>query len=182
MPSSHPPPDRSSFPPRLLQETSSVVSDYDCPCAEADAGVEHLPGHSPLTGPRCFRDLEEACKSPAEATPDPQPPLDGPGGRYVVTQLSPRAAAAGYILERGERSAPAGELDQTIDLNGLWTMDTITGSEEDVERSGGEMHAEVDRDSIPILVRSMSTSRRHSWGVPVSPLGLVRRWVPHSPC
>lgn len=173
--------DCSSFPPRL-QETSSVVSDYDCPCAEADAGVEHLLGRSPLADPRCFRDLEEAWKSPAEVTPDPGPPLDGLGRRYVVTQLSPRAAA-GYILEPGERSDPAGGLDLTIDLNGLLeSMDTITGSEEDVERSGVEAHAELDMDSIPILVRSMSTSRRHSWGVPLSPLSLGRRWVSHSPC
>lgn len=32
-----------------------------------------------------------------------------------------------------------------------------------------------DTDNFPTLVRSMSTSRRHSWGVPVSPIDLGRR-------
>lgn len=167
-----------------------MVSDYDCPCAELSDGGDFLPGLGPLADPECFTDLEEACKPPAqsqsppagpEATPDPQQAADHTAHRYVVTQLSPRPAAA-CILDRGERSDPPGALDLTIDLNGLLeTMETITGSEEDMERSGVDVHAEVDTDSFPILVRSMSTSRRHSWGVPVSPLNLGRRWVPHSP-
>lgn len=69
-----------------------------------------------------------------------------------------------------------------MDLNGLLeTMDTMMGSEEQPECSGLDAHAEVCTDSFPILVRSMSTSRRHSWGVPVSPLNLGRRWVPDWP-
>ncbi|XP_040896037.1 rho guanine nucleotide exchange factor 18 isoform X2 [Toxotes jaculatrix] len=38
-----------------------------------------------------------------------------------------------------------------------------------------DFEGEPDEDSFPILVRSMSTSRRHSWGVPVSPINLGRR-------
>ncbi|XP_062869441.1 uncharacterized protein LOC134331832 [Trichomycterus rosablanca] len=34
---------------------------------------------------------------------------------------------------------------------------------------------ELDMDSFPILVRSMSTSRRHSWDAPLFPLDLGRR-------
>lgn len=153
-------------------------------------GVEYLSGLSPLLDSGYFRDLEEAWKSPAESqnlpagrevTPDPEQPVDDPRHRYVVTQLSPRPAA-GYIFDCGERGDPAGGLDLTIDLNGLLeTMDPIAGAEEEMERSGVDVHADVDTDSFPILVRSMSTSRRHSWGVPVSPLNLGRRWVPHSP-
>lgn len=32
-----------------------------------------------------------------------------------------------------------------------------------------------DPDNIPMLVRSMSTSRRHSWEAPISPIDLGRR-------
>ncbi|XP_069006634.1 rho guanine nucleotide exchange factor 18 [Embiotoca jacksoni] len=38
-----------------------------------------------------------------------------------------------------------------------------------------DLDGEPELDSFPILVRSMSTSRRHSWGVPVSPINLGRR-------
>lgn len=159
-----------------------MVSDYDCPCAELSDGVEDLPALSPLTDPEYFQDLEEAWKSLGESlNPDPEQALDARPHRYEVPQLSPRPAER-CLFHRGERSDPAGSLDLTIDLNGLLvTMDTTTGSEEGTERCGVDGHAEVDTDSFPILVRSMSTSRRHSWGVPLSPLNLGRRWVPHHP-
>ncbi|MEQ2274770.1 hypothetical protein XENORESO_010550 [Xenotaenia resolanae] len=38
-----------------------------------------------------------------------------------------------------------------------------------------ELDGEPDMDSFPILVRSLSTSRRHSWGVPLSPINSGRR-------
>ncbi|KAG7456749.1 hypothetical protein MATL_G00239150 [Megalops atlanticus] len=41
--------------------------------------------------------------------------------------------------------------------------------------SGGAGGVDSDPESFPILVRSMSTSRRHSWSVPVSPLEPGRR-------
>ncbi|XP_028856542.1 rho guanine nucleotide exchange factor 18 isoform X2 [Denticeps clupeoides] len=47
----------------------------------------------------------------------------------------------------------------TVDLN---------GPEEDLDTSS-------DNENVPLLVRSMSTSRRHSWEVPVSPFELGRR-------
>lgn len=68
----------------------------------------------------------------------------------------------------------------TINLNGLLeTMETakgITGSEGVKEQCNMDLDGEPDMDSFPILVRSMSTSRRHSWGVPVSPINLGRRY------
>lgn len=159
-----------------------MLSDYDCPCAELSDGVEDLPGLGPPAYLEDFPDLEEAWKSPGESpNPDPEQGTDVRPQRYEVPQLSP-GPAAGCVFHRGECSDPWGGLDLTIDLNGLLvTMDTITGSEEGTERCGVDGHADVDTDSFPILVRSMSTSRRHSWGVPVSPLTLGRRWVPHHP-
>ncbi|XP_077082199.1 rho guanine nucleotide exchange factor 18 isoform X3 [Siphateles boraxobius] len=39
-----------------------------------------------------------------------------------------------------------------------------------------EQDVDSDTDNFPTLVRSMSTSRRHSWEVPVSPIDLGRRF------
>ncbi|XP_051978055.1 rho guanine nucleotide exchange factor 18-like isoform X1 [Xyrauchen texanus] len=41
---------------------------------------------------------------------------------------------------------------------------------------GSKQDDDSDTENFPILVRSMSTSRRHSWGVPVSPIDLGRRF------
>ncbi|XP_075878948.1 rho guanine nucleotide exchange factor 18 isoform X6 [Nelusetta ayraudi] len=51
----------------------------------------------------------------------------------------------------------------------------LSGSEEVKEEHGVDLEGELEMDSFPILVRSMSTSRRHSWGTPVSPINLGRR-------
>lgn len=70
-------------------------------------------------------------------------------------------------------------LDLTINLNGLLRMmetpNGVLGSKEVKEEHSVDLEGELEMDSFPILVRSMSTSRRHSWGVPVSPINLGRR-------
>ncbi|XP_053286158.1 rho guanine nucleotide exchange factor 18 isoform X2 [Pleuronectes platessa] len=97
---------------------------------------------------------------------------------FVVTQLSPKILP-GCIIGSGDSSGPALGLSVTINLNGLLgsveTADGITGSEGVKTENVMDFEGEPDEDSFPILVRSMSTSRRHSWGVPVSPINLGRR-------
>lgn len=70
-------------------------------------------------------------------------------------------------------------IDLTINLNGLLRMmetpNGVSGSKEVKEEHSVDLEGELEMDSFPILVRSMSTSRRHSWGVPVSPINLGRR-------
>lgn len=70
-------------------------------------------------------------------------------------------------------------LDLTIHLNGLLKMmetpNGVSRRDEVKQEHSVDLEGELDLDSFPILVRSMSTSRRHSWGVPVSPINLGRR-------
>ncbi|KAM7012415.1 rho guanine nucleotide exchange factor 18 [Tautogolabrus adspersus] len=97
---------------------------------------------------------------------------------FVVTQLSPKLLP-GCIIDGGNSSGPAVGLSLTINLNGLFgSMETEKGimeSEVMKDKPTMDVEGEPDFDSFPILVRSMSTSRRHSWGVPVSPINLGRR-------
>ncbi|XP_041646746.1 rho guanine nucleotide exchange factor 18 isoform X2 [Cheilinus undulatus] len=97
---------------------------------------------------------------------------------FVVTQLSPELLP-GCIIDSGNSSGPAVGLNLTINLNGLLgsmeTEKTKTELEEIKDEPAMDFGGEPDLDSFPILVRSMSTSRRHSWGVPVSPINLGRR-------
>lgn len=96
---------------------------------------------------------------------------------FLVTQLRPKIP--GCITDSGDYTDHTVGLSLTINLNGLLeTMETAkgtTGSEEVKEQPIMDLDGESDMDSFPILVRSMSTSRRHSWGVPVSPINLGRR-------
>ncbi|XP_044056209.1 rho guanine nucleotide exchange factor 18 isoform X2 [Siniperca chuatsi] len=105
-------------------------------------------------------------------------PAEEPHQNLVVTQLSPKLLP-GCIIDSGDLSGPAVGLSLTINLNGLLgSMETakgITVSDEVQEQASMDFDGEPDLDSFPNLVRSMSTSRRHSWGVPVSPIDLGRR-------
>lgn len=105
-------------------------------------------------------------------------PAKEPHHNFLVTQFRPKLVP-GCIIDSGDSSGPAVGLSLTIDLNGLLeTMESakgITESGEVKEQPTMDLDGEPDMDSFPILVRSMSTSRRHSWGVPVSPINLGRR-------
>lgn len=202
----------------LIQDACSVVSDYDCPCAELSSSVEDLLDLSySLKDSEYFKDLEggipASFTAPTERKPLPlglqvsldtdtkQPthtslsthshrvnapsspfyihPAEEPHQNFVVTQLRPKLHP-GCIIDRDECSGPAVGLSLTINLNGLpGSMETakgITGSQEETEQGGVGLDGELDEDSFPILVRSMSTSRRHSLGVLISPITLGRRW------
>ncbi|XP_054903492.1 rho guanine nucleotide exchange factor 18 isoform X1 [Poeciliopsis prolifica] len=106
-----------------------------------------------------------------EQFPD-EPPSDS------VAQLSPKPLL-GCVADGDDFTASAFSLNWTVHLNGLLeSLGTVKAVEEldDVKEQGKmEMDGEPDMDSFPILVRSMSTSRRHSWGVPLSPLNSGRR-------
>ncbi|GLD50140.1 rho guanine nucleotide exchange factor 18 isoform X4 [Lates japonicus] len=137
-----------------------------------DTPVISIPGQTSLT-----------TLSPPVNAPSPphyiQPAEEHHCG-FVVTQLSPKLLP-GCIIDSGDSLGPAVGLSLTINLNGLLgSVDTakgITGSEGVKEQTTMDFDGEPDEDSFPILVRSMSTSRRHSWGVPVSPINLGRRPV-----
>ncbi|XP_071399428.1 rho guanine nucleotide exchange factor 18 isoform X1 [Centroberyx affinis] len=115
-----------------------------------------------------------------------QPGSQEPHSSFVVTQPSPRLLP-GCIIDSGDCEDPAVGLSLTINLNGLLgsmestkptrpaVPERIMGPEGVEWEHGNDLDGEPDLDSFPSLVRSMSTSRRHSWGVPVSPIDLGRR-------
>lgn len=187
----------------LWQDTLSEVSDYDCPCEVSDS-VEDLRDLSPsLKGSEYFKDLEEGIPSlqfttvqesltlgsqvPADLRPvwTPLATLSSPVGplagctqpseeiQEALSQLCPKLPDYDPVESLGP------PLDLTINLNGLLRMmetpNGVSGPKEVKEEHSMDLEGELEMDSFPILVRSMSTSRRHSWGVPVSPINLGRR-------
>ncbi|XP_045543884.1 rho guanine nucleotide exchange factor 18 isoform X7 [Salmo salar] len=88
-----------------------------------------------------------------------------PHHTIVVTQFNPNllqsgSAMDGYNSESVDPVDPVGVVNTMVNLNG-------PGGQGDMMDS--------DRESFPILIRSMSTSRRHSLGMPMSPIDLGRR-------
>ncbi|XP_036834739.1 rho guanine nucleotide exchange factor 18 isoform X3 [Oncorhynchus mykiss] len=88
-----------------------------------------------------------------------------PHHTIVVTQFNPNllqsgSAMDGYNSESVDPVDPVGVVSTMVNLNG-------PGGQGDMMDS--------DRESFPILIRSMSTSRRHSLGMPMSPIDLGRR-------
>ncbi|XP_034035736.1 rho guanine nucleotide exchange factor 18-like [Thalassophryne amazonica] len=183
----------------------SVISDYDYPDVEVSSSAEDLSSFSPsLQDSEYFKDLIGGVRAPQTTVSTVQqsgtltvdlqlslntdsttiiqplhtvltssrPSLKEPHSSFVATQFNPQ------LLQ--DSSQPKLELSVTKNLNGLFgSMESgegiNTGPQDGKRDSTMDLDGEPDLDSFPILVRSMSTSRRHSWGVPVSPVNLGRR-------
>ncbi|MEQ2313576.1 hypothetical protein AMECASPLE_003363 [Ameca splendens] len=103
---------------------------------------------------------------------------DEPPSDSEVAELSPRPLQS-FAIDSDDSTGSALSLNWTLDLNGLLrSVETVKPAQElyGVKDQGKmELDGEPDMDSFPILVRSLSTSRRHSWGVPLSPINSGRR-------
>ncbi|XP_047443182.1 rho guanine nucleotide exchange factor 18 isoform X2 [Mugil cephalus] len=114
----------------------------------------------------------------APSFPSSNQPAKEPPCTFVVTQFTPELLPH-CVINDCDSVGPAVGLSLTINVNGLvGSMETAnpeTGQEGVTDETAMDLEGEPDLDSFPILVRSMSTSRRHSWGVPVSPINLGRR-------
>ncbi|XP_016351133.1 rho guanine nucleotide exchange factor 18-like isoform X2 [Sinocyclocheilus anshuiensis] len=73
------------------------------------------------------------------------------------------------------------QTDDTVISTGGEAMDRLVAIRNSEQKEfqdypESDQDEDSDTDNFPILVRSMSTSRRHSWEVPVSPIDLGRRF------
>uniref|UniRef100_A0A3P9LNN6 Rho/rac guanine nucleotide exchange factor (GEF) 18b n=1 Tax=Oryzias latipes TaxID=8090 RepID=A0A3P9LNN6_ORYLA len=180
------------------QDTSSVVSDYDLPCMEGSSSVEDLLDLSfSLRCSEYFKDLEgdsAASQSPAadprESENADSPAVNKPSASSVTTGLSPVNAPSFPSFQQPAQELPfnlkvphfsagnpidsglsAAHPSLKTDVNGPLDIKETGQKNQPTMDSDGEL----ELDSFPILVRSMSTSRRHSWGVPLSPVNSGRR-------
>ncbi|XP_061883750.1 rho guanine nucleotide exchange factor 18-like isoform X3 [Entelurus aequoreus] len=166
------------------QDASSVVSEDDLRGVEVGSSAEDLSSflgdsdyfrhlNADLAGP--LKDSGSQTTAPPVVCRSPSPSLappaeEAPGGTLVVTQLRPSRSPSCVT----DSSGPGVGLSLTIHLNGLLgPMETTENTKTKQNTKHFTAHAEVD--SFPGLARSMSTSRRHSWGVPVAPINLARR-------
>lgn len=143
---------------------SQLLSNTDSPIADADWPTQtSLTTHCPYV---------DATSLPYGKHPSEELPSD------LVTRLS-LELLSGCIFDSGDSTDPFLHLNLTSTQNGqlgsLETIKPITGLEGIKDKAMMDLDGQPDLDSLPILVRSMSTSRRHSWGVPLSPISSARR-------
>ncbi|XP_061680506.1 rho guanine nucleotide exchange factor 18-like isoform X2 [Syngnathoides biaculeatus] len=166
------------------QDACSVVSESEVRGEEVSSSVEDLQGLSSSFGDAdYFRDLEVVFDSPLqtsslELTSQTTAPhvteqlsTEEVPGTLLVTQLSPKGFPS-CVIDSHDSVGLGVVLSVTTDLDGrLESMETTP------TKTGNAMHfnGDVEVDSFPNLARSTSTSRRHSWGVPVAPMNLGRR-------
>ncbi|XP_061594293.1 rho guanine nucleotide exchange factor 18 isoform X2 [Cololabis saira] len=137
--------------------------DNPTPTPLTQTSLTSLATHSPQIIAPSF----PSCIQPAEEIPH----------SVAVVQFNP--GLPGCIIDSGVSHSPPVEISLTIKLDGqLGSMETVrplTGIDGAQDQPTMDLDGEPDLDSFPILVRSMSTSRRHSWGVPLSPSTPGRR-------
>lgn len=161
-----------------MQEVSSA--DSNGAGVDASGSMEDLLGlGSSLTDAEYLKDLEEATRPSSEAADGKTDALlvsltplqvnAPPSPSFAASQPIP-ASSPGCVVNGADG------FSETFGLNGL--LESMeTGSEGEKTQTRAERDGETELDGFPILARSMSTSRRHSWGVPLSPITLGRRSV-----
>ncbi|XP_062411827.1 rho guanine nucleotide exchange factor 18 isoform X2 [Sardina pilchardus] len=175
------------------QSPSSTESDYENPGQDVDSSTEDLLNlDASLRDSEFFRDLQP---EPVTSQGPPTTALSiviTPVGEHtlnptlhvyqIVDQGSrttdPAASSYGQLnwqfssnmeQQHSDAEEPTVTVNTTVQLGDPEAPEAPTASEP-LDYSDPE-----NPDNIPMLVRSMSTSRRHSWGTPVSPIDLGRR-------
>ncbi|XP_053368630.1 rho guanine nucleotide exchange factor 18 [Clarias gariepinus] len=159
----------SSSPDQFLSSTpedqSSCLGESDFECGTDDL----LDLNASLKDSEYFRDLQARPGGECE-------PSQSPLAVFIDTEDKPQ-------LSPGLVFYPSPTLHCETYLENLSSSHSNTnllsdqGEVMDLAESSDEMCLDdLNSDSFPILVRSMSTSRRHSSDVPLNPLGLGRRF------
>ncbi|KAK6313700.1 hypothetical protein J4Q44_G00151590 [Coregonus suidteri] len=152
----------------------SVVDLMGLSCSSTDSNYykDHQGVHSvsaaPETSPPALGFPGRYRDSPQHSSqPNPHPYQETenrsiPHRTIVVTQFNPNLLQSGGAMDgyNSESVDPLVVVSTMVNLNG--------------PRGQGDV-MDSDPESFPILVRSMSTSRRHSCGMPLSPINLGRR-------
>ncbi|KAL6469502.1 hypothetical protein MHYP_G00230260 [Metynnis hypsauchen] len=149
-----------------------VESDFEC----SESSADDLLDLNSLKDSEYFRDLQSSPSLSETPLPvlfpptcKPQlhpalflypPPSCGPTHTQCNLTVSPTICTMNLLCDQGELTEPA------------VTADSIVSADEPT----APKEMDLDLETLPILVRSMSTSRRHSWDVPLSPVGLGRRF------
>ncbi|XP_009932468.2 rho guanine nucleotide exchange factor 18 isoform X2 [Opisthocomus hoazin] len=193
-------PNPKSFLPSLIAEDDtfstsmaeekedSSSTELDVPAADLHSSTEDLLSDSALHGTEYYRDL--GLLSPPIAKTAPETAAQAEQATQAVSAvrlLEERPGALGKMSVNVVFSNPVscsvryGEADcHFLNKGRICSCAAVpedgTSTPECPEETGKELDLQEAEESFPTLVRSMSTSRRHSWESPMSPVDCKRRF------
>ncbi|XP_031431015.1 rho guanine nucleotide exchange factor 18 isoform X2 [Clupea harengus] len=178
------------------QSPSSTESDYENPGQDVDSSAEDLLNlNSSLRGSEFFRDLQPEPIT-SQTPPTAVSIVITPVGEHSLSptlhvyQIVDKGSYQGPVAsnysqlpwqfsssmenQQSDSEQPTVTVNTTVQLGDPGDPEAQEALEAPEGPEAPELH-DSDPDNIPMLVRSMSTSRRHSCGLPVSPIDLGRR-------
>ncbi|KAM6236051.1 uncharacterized protein LJ264_013687 [Porphyrio hochstetteri] len=168
------------------EKEDSSSTELDAPAADLHSSTEDLLSDSALHGTEYYRDL--GLLSPPIAKPETAAQPE-PAAQAVpaVRLLEENPGALGKMSVDVAFSNPVscsvryGEADcRFLNRGHVCSGAAVPGDGPDTSEHPAEAGKELDmqeaKDFFPTLVRSMSTSRRHSWESPLSPVDCKRRF------
>ncbi|KAL2294977.1 hypothetical protein Nmel_018121, partial [Mimus melanotis] len=170
-----------------LQEDSSST-ELDVPAADLHSSTEDLLSDSSLHGTEYYKDLGLLSLPSAKTAPDTAAqPEQGSQTVSALRSLEERPRAVSKLSVDVAFSSPVscsvhyGEADcRFLNKGHLCSCAAVpddgTSTSEHPAEADNELDLQEAQDSFPTLVRSMSTSRRHSWESPLSPVDCRRRF------
>lgn len=169
-----------------LQEDSSST-ELDVPAVDTHSSTEDLLSDSALHGTEYYRDLGLLSLPIARTAPETaaQPEQATPAVSAVrLLEEKPRALSKMSVDVAFSNpiscSVRYGEADcRFLNKVGICSCAAVledgSSSSECPAEASKELELQEAKESFPTLVRSMSTSRRHSWESPLSPVDCKRR-------
>ncbi|XP_052555649.1 rho guanine nucleotide exchange factor 18 isoform X2 [Tympanuchus pallidicinctus] len=168
--------DDTLFTSMAEEKEDSSSTELDVPAADLHSSTEDLLSDSALHGTEYYKDL--GLLSPPDNKTVPE--------MAARPEAAPQAASAICLSE--ERSGALGKMSVDVAFSNPISCSVRYGEADchflNKAASTVECPAEEDEasdlqeasESFPTLVRSMSTSRRHSWESPLSPVDCKRRF------
>ncbi|XP_048143743.1 rho guanine nucleotide exchange factor 18 isoform X1 [Corvus hawaiiensis] len=188
-------PTPKSFLPSLITEDDSFCTsmaeekedssstELDVPAADLHGSTEDLLSDSALHGTEYYKDLGLLSLPTARTVPDTAAqPEQGSQTGSALRSLEERPRALSKLSVNVAFSNPISCSADCRFLNKghLCSCAAVPGDGTSTSEHPAETDNELDmqeaQDSFPTLVRSMSTSRRHSWESPLSPVDCRRRF------
>ncbi|KAJ7412311.1 Rho guanine nucleotide exchange factor 18 [Willisornis vidua] len=185
-----------SFCTSMAEEKASVLSpsedsssaELDVPAVDLHSSTEDLLSDSALHGTEYYKDLGLLSLPIAQTAPErAAQPQGGSQAVPAVCLLEERPGALSKlpvdVVFSSTVSCPVrySEADcHFLNKGHVCPCVAMPGDSASTPQGSAEADKELDlqeaQDSFPTLVRSMSTSRRHSWESPLSPVDCKRRF------
>ncbi|XP_071434082.1 rho guanine nucleotide exchange factor 18 isoform X1 [Pithys albifrons albifrons] len=170
------------------EKEDSSSAELDVPAVDLHSSTEDLLSDSGLHGTEYYKDLGLLSLPIAQTAPErAAQPQGGSQAVPAVCLLEERPGALSKlpvdVVFSSTVSCPVryGEADcHFLNKGHVCPCAAMPGDSTSTPQGSAEADKELDlqeaQDSFPTLVRSMSTSRRHSWESPLSPVDCKRRF------